>query len=72
MESVACKTPFGAFRRPVPESRAEETGWQVGEAGRDTQVTFTFHEWASAKTTARRRSRGPGNAFTGAHPLRSL
>jgi len=23
----------------------------VGEAGRDTQVTFTFHEWASAKTT---------------------
>jgi hypothetical protein len=51
--SVACKTPFGAIRHPVPDSRAEETGRQVGEAGRDTQVTFTFREWASAKTTAR-------------------
>ncbi len=28
--------------------------------------------WASAKTTAGRRARAVGNAFTGAHPLRSL
>jgi hypothetical protein len=35
--------PFRGLCRPVPDSRAEETGGQVGEAGRDTQVTFTFH-----------------------------
>ena len=51
MEASRAKPLFGATRHPVPDSRAEETGRQVGEAGRDTQVTFTFHEWASAKTT---------------------
>lgn len=46
------QNPFsGATRHPVPDSRAEETGRQVGEAGRDTRVTFTFREWASAKAT---------------------
>jgi len=30
----------------------------VGEAGRDTQVTFTFHEWASAKTPGRSIAQG--------------
>lgn len=68
MEASRAKPLFGAIRHPVPDSRAEETGRQVGEAGRDTQVTFTFHEWASAKATAEQ----PGNVFTGVHPLRSL
>lgn len=44
----------------------------MGEAGRDTQVTFTFREWASAKATVGRRHRASDNAFAGAHPLRSL
>ena len=54
MEASRAKPLFGATRHPVPDSRAEETGRQVGEAGRDTQVTFTFHGWASAKTTGLR------------------
>ena len=68
MEASRAKPLFGATRHPAPDSRAEETGRQVGEAGRDTQVTFTFQGWASAKTTAGQ----PGNVFTGVHPLRSL